>query len=185
MGIAVDAERVGDTLDADVLIEAVVVAVGGVDLEVAPPVGDGGFQGGIVSLIGRTDRLDVADQAVNDLGGLGVGLAVHGVNDERRRVLACVVDDLADERRQAVDRQTGAMLKLTLVAHVEGPLLAQPGKAYVVQARDAVIRLMLYAELERLLGVGDEVGVFGHQPIQLPVPARSRVLALRACSGSS
>ena len=131
-GIAVDSQRVGNALYADVQIERVVERIVRLDAEVAEATIDRRLQCGVIRHIGVTGLFDVADQAVVNLGCFDVGVAVCGADFNRGLVLARIVDDLPSKRRQAVDRQTRTALALAGLTYLVVPLLAHPGEAQIV-----------------------------------------------------
>jgi hypothetical protein len=146
-------------LDGDVLFEAVVGRIPRVDPEIADAAGDREIQGGVVGHLGVGTLLDVADQAVHHLGGVGVRHAVRRMHRDAGLVLPRVVDDLADERRQPVDRQHRPAFQLALAAHLFRPLLPQPRESQVVQRLAPVLGLGIGGRFEGGAGFGEDVVV--------------------------
>ena len=103
--VHVDAERVADPTDADVLVERRLVAVLGQDADVALAVCDLVVTGCVIGDVGVRDVLDMPHHAVEDLGHLDVGVVVGRDDLAGRSVLPLLVGHLADVLRQLVDRQ--------------------------------------------------------------------------------
>jgi hypothetical protein len=115
------------------LVERVVGGIGQVDAEVAEAARHRVVDGGVIGHVGVGRDLDVADQAVDDFRGFRVGVAVRRVGGDLRAVLPGVVHHLADEGRQLVEGQARAAVKLALLPNLPVPLVAQAGKADVIE----------------------------------------------------
>jgi hypothetical protein len=92
-------ERVAHRLDADVLLEIVVVQVVGADAEDAKPTLDRLLVGDVVRLLGVAHRFDVAAQPLHDFGQARVGF-LDPAHLALRPRLALLVDDLPDVAAQ-------------------------------------------------------------------------------------
>src|SRR5689334_6128410 len=90
--------------------------------DVAEAARDCVFRGRVVSHIGRAGIFDIADEPAIDLGRFGIGVAVGWMSLDGRFVLPRVVDDLTDERRQPVDRQTWGIFGLAILYKFRRPL---------------------------------------------------------------
>ena len=126
--VHVDAERVADAPDADVLIERLVVAVFRQQADVALAVGHLVVAGGVVGHVGVRHILNVPHHAVENLSHLHVGVVVRRDDLAAGPVLALLVRHLTDVLRQLVDRQARTRVdRLALHRpaggqHVGGPL---------------------------------------------------------------
>ena len=152
-------QRVRDPLDHDVLVEGVVGGVARVDAEVAEAAEHRVFEGRVIGHLGVAGLLDVADQAVEDLGGLRVGLAVHRHDADAGLVPPGVVHDLAAHAHQLVHRQAGPAFKFPVPAHPLGPLVLQQGEVDIVLPRLAVGSVMLGGLLKAVEGFLQQVGL--------------------------
>src|SRR5258706_14765752 len=85
------------------------------------------------------------------------------MNLDRWLVLPRIVDNLADEGRQLVDRETRPALFLAASPDIHGPLLAQPREADIVERAFAVLGFALGDELEGIFGVFEDVVIRGHE----------------------
>jgi hypothetical protein len=137
--VAIDAERIGDALDAQVQVERVLKGVMQPDPEIAEPDRDCAFRGGVIGHVRVRRVFDIADQPVIDVGRFLVGPAIDGMHPDLRLVLAGVVDDLADEGRELVDGQAGAVFLRALLDDVGRPLLPEAGELEVFQPIAAVL----------------------------------------------
>ncbi len=164
IGVAIDREWIGHPLDHQVLVEAVVRRIAGVDPEIAEPAGHREIEGGVIGHLGIRRLLDIADQPVEDLRRLRISPVVHRMAGDRRLVLPRVIDHLADEGRQPVDGQAGPPVQLPVPPHLVRPLLAQPREPDVIQRFAPVLRLVLSRQVERLAGVFEDVFGFHAGP---------------------
>ena len=155
--VAVDGERVGDALDAQVQVERVVVRVIRLDAPVAEAAIHRAFERRVVGDFSVGRDFDVADQPVVNLGRLDVRAGIRRLDLDRGLVLPRVVDDLTRERRQAVDGEARATFALALRQHGVRPLLAQARELDVLQRPLAVIGLGVRGELESLFRVVEDV----------------------------
>ena len=128
------------------------------DAPIAETHADGGLDRGVIGNIGVGCIFDMPDESVEDLRRLGIGRRIHRMHLHRRLHLPRVVDDLADEGRQAVDRETRAPLQLPLADDLLRPLLAEARETNVVARGFAVVALGIGGAFESFLGVGKDVG---------------------------
>ena len=103
--VHIDAKRVADTLDLDVLIEAVLVAILRQQTDVALAIGDLVLAGRIVGHVGVGHILDMPHNAVQNLRNLDICLIVDRDDLARGAVLALLVRHLTDVLRELVDRE--------------------------------------------------------------------------------
>ena len=88
--------------------------------------------------------------------------------------LACrVVDDLAQEGRQQVDRQHRPPLVEALLGDIVGPVLALAGEHQILEASLAIVVVRLADAIELLHRLFVQVAV-GHHPIHEVAPPRPR-----------
>ena len=105
--VHIDAERVADAPDQNVLVEAIVAAIVRQDAQVAFAVSDLVVAGRVVGHIGVRHVLNVTHHAVEDLGNLNVALVVGGDDLAARAVLPLLVRHLTHMLGQLVDGQAG------------------------------------------------------------------------------
>ena len=106
--VHVHTERVPNASDADVLIEAVLVAVFRQYPDVPLAVHDLVLAGRVIGYVRVRDVLDMPDNTVKDLRNFNVRLVVSGDDLTRRPILPLVVRDLLDVLRQLVDGKARA-----------------------------------------------------------------------------
>jgi hypothetical protein len=126
--VHVDGKTVPNTSDFDVLIKRIVVAVLGQQANVAFTVGNLILASRVIGDIGVRNVLNVANDAVVDLGNVNIGLIVNRNHLDTWAIHALLVGDLFNVLRQLVDGQTRARIdRLTLhstasLEHISGPL---------------------------------------------------------------
>ena len=98
-GIHVNTERIPHPANADVLIERIIIAIVGVEPDVALAIGDLILAGRVVGHVGVRDVFDMPHQPVEYLSHLNVGFIVSRDDLTRGAVLALVVGDLLNMLR--------------------------------------------------------------------------------------
>ena len=124
VGVEINAERIVDRLDVNLLVERVLAHVIRDDAPVAPAHPHGVVEGVVVRRVGVAVFLNVPGDALKRLRNLGVGLGVGRVNFDPGPLLALLVRDLAHIGIDLVDRQARPGIKVAAVLNLNRPLVA-------------------------------------------------------------
>ena len=156
--IEVDAERIRDLLDLDVLLEAIVIVVFGLQSPHAVATSYCPLKGSVIGFVGIADRFDVTDQTLHDIGSLFVAL-LDCTQFDLWSILTLIASDLTDVLTQTIKLIAWSSLALALLVLI--PLLAlNRHEPHIIQRAYTILAVSFDAQLKASAHLIHELVVF-------------------------